>query len=348
MKPITNTLKSLPVLTIAVTLVLGANMAYATWSNPPSSPPNNNADAPINVGSAAQSKTGNLGVVDLHLMGYSPEITFSDTSSGARDMRILVDNSKAVFRFDSEELLTLNPGIPNYLRIHGQARASEYCDETGNNCFTASSVGGSFDPSQFINTGSATQVKAGNLGVKDFDLVDTSPTIHFVDTNDNNMRIQVTDDELVLRDTTNSEDIITATADGTNYVRIHGQARANIYCDRDGNNCFEAGAIQTIINDISNIYKDIDIINNFANNPSANARWSVGSFGSCQQRDSRAGGPKCKNANFVWGMQTRTVRCVDSMGRTINDSNCSQSKPSSISLLCSLPDVNNRCEPDNT
>jgi hypothetical protein len=83
----------------------------------------------------------------------------------------------------------------------------------------------------------------GEVRANDIRLEDPNPTINFVDTNDNNMHIQVTDDELVLRDTTNSEDIITATADGTNYVRIHGQARADRYCDRDGNNCVDGGSL---------------------------------------------------------------------------------------------------------
>jgi len=55
------------VLSVALTLALGANYLYAAWTPAPANPPGNNVDAPINVGSAEQTKTG-----DLTVAGISP------------------------------------------------------------------------------------------------------------------------------------------------------------------------------------------------------------------------------------------------------------------------------------
>jgi|SRR3989344_1457100 len=59
------------VLSIALTLALGANYLYAAWSGPPSGTPPTcpagyaGCDAPINVGATTQTKTGNLTVAGL-------------------------------------------------------------------------------------------------------------------------------------------------------------------------------------------------------------------------------------------------------------------------------------------
>ncbi len=47
----------------AVMLVTG--IAYAVWTEPTANPPGNNAEAPINVGSSAQYKSGALGIGGL-------------------------------------------------------------------------------------------------------------------------------------------------------------------------------------------------------------------------------------------------------------------------------------------
>jgi len=59
------------VLSIALTLALGANYLYAAWSGPPSGTPPTcpagyaGCDAPVNVGANAQTKTGDLTVSGL-------------------------------------------------------------------------------------------------------------------------------------------------------------------------------------------------------------------------------------------------------------------------------------------
>ncbi len=47
-------------LVLALLLTFGLSYAYASWSEPTATPPGGNADAPINVGSAAQKKIGGL------------------------------------------------------------------------------------------------------------------------------------------------------------------------------------------------------------------------------------------------------------------------------------------------
>jgi len=48
------------VLSIALTLALGANYLYAAWSGPTATPPGGNVAPPINTSATAQTKTGNL------------------------------------------------------------------------------------------------------------------------------------------------------------------------------------------------------------------------------------------------------------------------------------------------
>ena len=54
---------------IVLVLVVGVSYASAAWTNPPSTPPNGNVDAPINVGSLLQVKSGSLGLGGLALAG---------------------------------------------------------------------------------------------------------------------------------------------------------------------------------------------------------------------------------------------------------------------------------------
>tara|TARA_B100000745_G_C20078269_1_gene368304 strand:+ start:221 stop:889 length:669 start_codon:yes stop_codon:yes gene_type:complete len=56
-------------LAIACSLLLGYQYLGATWSEPTGSPPANNVDAPINVGSTDQVKNGGLSVDALAVFG---------------------------------------------------------------------------------------------------------------------------------------------------------------------------------------------------------------------------------------------------------------------------------------
>jgi hypothetical protein len=48
-------------LAVAAGILFSALFSFA-WTDPTSSPPNGNADAPINVGATTQFKNGNLGL----------------------------------------------------------------------------------------------------------------------------------------------------------------------------------------------------------------------------------------------------------------------------------------------
>ncbi len=54
-------------LVLALLLTFGLSYAYAAWSEPTATPPGGNVAAPINTGSAAQTKTGTLTVGGLAL-----------------------------------------------------------------------------------------------------------------------------------------------------------------------------------------------------------------------------------------------------------------------------------------
>lgn len=73
-----------PYLLLAPTLffltVLCTTQIISAWTGPTSTPPNANADAPLNIGSTSQTKLGALGAYGLFLTGTSPQyINFSST-----------------------------------------------------------------------------------------------------------------------------------------------------------------------------------------------------------------------------------------------------------------------------
>ena len=69
MQKIINTTKQIGLLTIALTVAFGANLAYGQWTNPTAVPPANNAETPINTSATNQIKTGSLGVDELIAAG---------------------------------------------------------------------------------------------------------------------------------------------------------------------------------------------------------------------------------------------------------------------------------------
>jgi len=56
---------------------VGLRIAIAAWTGPSAAPPGDNVDAPINVGSANQSKAGGFDASALYLDGYSSEININ-------------------------------------------------------------------------------------------------------------------------------------------------------------------------------------------------------------------------------------------------------------------------------
>jgi len=66
-----NIKESLKISIMALVITLGVTYSYAAWVGPTSTPPNNNIDAPINVGETSQIKDGGLGVDTLAVFGNS-------------------------------------------------------------------------------------------------------------------------------------------------------------------------------------------------------------------------------------------------------------------------------------
>ena len=82
---------------IVIALSFGLNYAYATWNEPPpgTTPPANNTDTPLNVGPAAQVKTGQLSLGDMGAGGIlgASHLTAAfgpnDISGGATQLLIV-------------------------------------------------------------------------------------------------------------------------------------------------------------------------------------------------------------------------------------------------------------------
>ncbi len=69
---IRNSIKeSIKVAVIALAITLGITYAYAAWTGPTATPPNNNVNAPINVGAVDQIKNAGLGVNSFSVFGNS-------------------------------------------------------------------------------------------------------------------------------------------------------------------------------------------------------------------------------------------------------------------------------------
>lgn len=59
------------VISVLAGLALGITASAFAWSGPSGTPPSNNVSAPVNVGSASQTKNGSLGVNGLAVFGNS-------------------------------------------------------------------------------------------------------------------------------------------------------------------------------------------------------------------------------------------------------------------------------------
>jgi hypothetical protein len=58
-------LETIKIVFLALVLSVGVGYVFASWASAPANPPNNNTDAPINVGSSSQIKTGSLTLTGL-------------------------------------------------------------------------------------------------------------------------------------------------------------------------------------------------------------------------------------------------------------------------------------------
>jgi hypothetical protein len=101
-----------------VILLSGISLAGASsaWKNPTATPPGNNIDAPINVGTDTQDKAGALRVTGFR--------SFFDAI------------------FDTKVEVGTTGNIPSALNllVHGKVGAGAYCDENGQNCVTSTGI----------------------------------------------------------------------------------------------------------------------------------------------------------------------------------------------------------------
>ena len=103
----TNLKESIKVATLALVITLGVTYAYAAWVGPVSVPPDNNADAPINVGAIDQIKDGGFGVNSLAVFGngsYSGSVKIGTTAA------------------------TCDATTDGTLRYNSSSKVMEYCD----------------------------------------------------------------------------------------------------------------------------------------------------------------------------------------------------------------------------
>jgi hypothetical protein len=98
-------------------LALGFVAAAGAWQGPTQPAPQGNVPAPVNVGKAAQSKEGTLGVGGLGVFG------------------------RGFFSTGAAYALPANL----QLGVNGAVGASQYCDETGTRCITVDEIMGLVD-----------------------------------------------------------------------------------------------------------------------------------------------------------------------------------------------------------
>ncbi len=80
-KKLASAFKTTP-LVLALLLTFGLSYAYAAWSEPTATPPGGNVAAPINTGSAAQTKTGSLGVGSANAPAHTLEVNGAVSLNG--------------------------------------------------------------------------------------------------------------------------------------------------------------------------------------------------------------------------------------------------------------------------
>ncbi|MFW6210336.1 MAG: hypothetical protein ACOC4E_02480 [Patescibacteria group bacterium] len=157
-----HTLKHLGLVTFACSLALLGSLSYAQWNEPTAQPPQDNVASPLNVSSVSQEKAGNLTVGGLAVNGRpllndnAPTIQFQDTDH--RDWFIHTNSHNLYFLADRDDdgswegeapwplVLSqdddLSDGNDDFARFSNQVRAAEYCDYNGENCTTATTLGG--------------------------------------------------------------------------------------------------------------------------------------------------------------------------------------------------------------
>ena len=104
---------------VAVGLVIGLSLQFVqAWTEPTVAPPAGNVGAPLNTSGTGQIKTG--GVV---------------LNTGGATIGLVVDQGNV-------GIGTITPNAGLKLDVEGKVGATEYCDQSGNNCVAAGSLSG--------------------------------------------------------------------------------------------------------------------------------------------------------------------------------------------------------------
>ena len=83
---------------IALIITLGVTYAYAAWTGPTVAPPDGNVNAPINVGTVDQIKSGGIGVDTLAVFGNSSVSGYMKIGSTTAECSA---NTEGSFRYNS-------------------------------------------------------------------------------------------------------------------------------------------------------------------------------------------------------------------------------------------------------
>src|ERR1700730_9490470 len=116
-------------LAVAAGIFFSALFSFA-WTGPTASPPNGNADAPINVGSTAQFKNGNIGLYGNILLAANggSYLNFGATS-GSTGYSIRDNNGTLEFKSNGGIWTNLTNTVTNVLGI-GAVTQIKFSDGT--------------------------------------------------------------------------------------------------------------------------------------------------------------------------------------------------------------------------
>jgi hypothetical protein len=210
----TPTLRATFVAVMSLALFFTYNFINAAWTAAPANPPNNNAEAPITVGSSTQDKNGNLSVNTLGVFGNfgvtngyininssstgylkitspTPYVQFGDTDTGSMLSRILYAQNQFYVQADrngDNVYDTPNPLIINiattsdndYAKFADGVYANAFCDRNGMSCVAASEIRNIIDTDPRDVGGADTgSVNATALNSsQEFDLLTDSNCVH--------------------------------------------------------------------------------------------------------------------------------------------------------------------------
>lgn len=182
--------KSLAFLTITLTILLGYNFMDAAWTDPTTTAPANNVEAPVNVGSTTQDKLGVLGVNGLSVFGQQtiaslvPTIKFEDTTPGAKDFWTQIDADRFYILADRNNAGLWDEPHPmmiyasttadgDYAQFSNSVRATSYCSRNGQSCFEAGEVVSEIGEEDVLVSGAQTSALHNKAkgGSEEYDLM---------------------------------------------------------------------------------------------------------------------------------------------------------------------------------